>query len=128
MLFRSDSAGIAWQDIVNFSQSTGWPILSENPLLGNQVIGHASLILTSEERRTELKPEIAMVIGRLTLTRAMGAYLSLAEYQVVVDQRSEDIDTERKADEIHRTLPLIPTGFSIDKSWSAKFQGFSESI
>ena len=128
ILVGHDRAGIPWQEIVNFSQSTGWPILSENPLLGDQVIAHASLILASEARRSELKPEIAMVIGRLTLTRAMGAYLSLAEYQVVVDRRSEDIDTERKADEIHRTLPLIPTGFSIDKSWSAKFQGFSESI
>ena len=128
ILVGHDSAGIPWQEIVNFSQSTGWPILSENPLLGEQVIAHSSLILTSEKRRAELKPEIAMVIGRLTLTRAMSAYLSLAEYQVVVDQRSEDIDTERKADEIHRTFPVVPTGFSIDKFWSTKFQVFSESI
>ena len=128
ILVGHDSAGIPWQEIVNFSQSTGWPILSENPLLGEQVIAHSSLILTSEKRRAELKPEIAMVIGRLTLTRAMSAYLSLAEYHLVVDQRSEDIDTERKADEIHRTLPVVPTGFSIDKSWLTKFQDFSESI
>jgi 2-succinyl-5-enolpyruvyl-6-hydroxy-3-cyclohexene-1-carboxylate synthase len=121
ILLGHDLAGISFASISKFSQETGWPILSENPLLGQEVIGHASLLLADEKRRAHLKPHIAMVIGRLTLSRAINAYLASADYQIVVDPQIKDVDTKRVADELHFTLPVLSGKVEPEIEWQAKF-------
>lgn len=130
ILLGHDRAGIAPSDISKLSDALGWPILSEDPLLGIKVVPHTSLLLSDEQRRVELAPKVAMIIGRLTLTRAMSAYLSLAEKVVVVDSRTEEIDIEREGDEIHLTLPHVNTNsaYERDAIWDAKFFDYSKKI
>lgn len=130
ILLGHDRAGIAPSDISTLSDALGWPILSEDPLVGINVVAHASLLLADEKRRSELKPQIAMVIGRLTLTRAVSAYLALAERVVVVDSRTDEIDIEREGDELHLTLPTLDklNAIQCDASWSAKFTSLAEKI
>ena len=130
ILLGHDRAGISPADISTMSETLGWPILSEDPLSGLHVVAHASLILSDEKRRSELKPEVAMVIGRLTLTRAVSAYLALAERVVIVDSRTDEIDIEREGDELHLTLPTLEKQSTIqrDASWSAKFTSLAEKI
>ncbi len=123
-----DCAGIAISDIKKFSDITGWPILSENPLLGREVLAHTSLLLADSARRQQFKPDIAMVIGRLTLSRAINAYVASADYQIVVDPRTREIDTKRVADEIHHVLPRVEHGISLDSSWHQNFLSTSKRI
>lgn len=128
ILLGHDLAGIPFAGISRFSQETGWPILSENPLLGQEVIGHTSLVLADEKRRAHLKPHIAMVIGRLTLSRAINAYLASADYQIVVDPQIKDVDTKRVADELHVTLPVLSGKVAPEIEWQAKFVTQSQLI
>ena len=128
ILLGHDLAGISFASISKFAQVTGWPILSENPLLGQEVIGHTSLLLADEKRRAHLKPHIALVIGRLTLSRAINAYLASADYQIVVDPQIKDVDTKRVADELHFTLPDLSGKVEPEIEWKAKFVTQSQLI
>ena len=130
ILLGHDRAGISASDISQLSEELGWPILSEDPLCGANVIAHTSLLLSDEGRRAALQPKIAMVIGRLTLSRAINAYLSLADHVVVVDPRTDEIDIEREADEIHLKLPICPNDArqSRDISWREKFSHYAIKI
>jgi 2-succinyl-5-enolpyruvyl-6-hydroxy-3-cyclohexene-1-carboxylate synthase len=123
ILLGHDRAGLSAFDISQLSEKLGWPVLSEDPLCGANVIAHTSLLLAHEGRRIELQPKVAMVIGRLTLSRAINAYLTLAERVVIVDSRTEEIDIEREADEIHLALPICPDDAekNRDISWEEKF-------
>lgn len=128
ILVGHDTAGISFDQIHQFSQQSGWPILSENPLLGSNLIGHASLILADSNRRARLKPEIAMTIGRLTLSRVINSYLATADYQIIVDERSRDIDIKRTGDEIHLAMPIIKEKVDIDPHWQSAFVEESKQI
>lgn len=128
ILVGHDAGAIEYSDISEFSQATGWPILAENPLFGSNVLPHASLVLGDAGRRAALKPEIIMTVGRLTLSRAISAYVASADYQIVVDPRTEDVDVKRPGDEIHLTLPIIDRGLTQDPQWSEKFASISRAI
>ena len=64
-----DRGGFETQDVVDFLQELSWPVISEDPLFYSGSIAHASLFLTSEKNRQELRPETVVVIGRTTLSR-----------------------------------------------------------
>ena len=127
ILVGHDRAGIPISEIELISNKLGWPILSEDPLSSNKVIPHASLLLSNEQRRELLKPKIAMVIGRLTLTRSLNSYLELANYKVIVDSRIGEIDTARNGDEIHLVLPEVDQQ-KIDTEWIDLFNEASAAI
>ena len=123
-----DAAGISVPSILEFSKKTGWPILSENPLMSEAVIPHASLLLANSERSAKLRPDLVMTIGRLTLSRAINSYVASAQYQVVVDPRVEQIDTKRRGDEIHLTLPIIDHDVEPDPNWRQRFTELADQI
>lgn len=116
-----DSAGISQEDIEQFAQITGWPILSENPLLAPDVIAHTSLLLFDPARRERLKPDVVMIIGRLTLSRSINSFVASADYQIVVDPRISEVDVKRVADELHTALPKIDQPTSPDAQWQNEF-------
>ena len=127
ILVGHDRAAIPMTDIEHLSENLGWPILSEDPLSSKKVISHASLLLGSAARRALLKPKVAMVIGRLTLSRSLNSYLELADYKIIVDSRIAEIDTARTGDEIHLTLPEV-TPQKIDPEWMKLFVKSSAEI
>lgn len=116
-----DSAGISQEDIEQFAQITGWPILSENPLLTPAAIAHTSLLLADPARRERLKPTVVMVIGRPTLSRAINSYVASGDYQIVVDPRISEVDVKRAANELHTALPKIDQPTSPDAQWQNEF-------
>ncbi len=134
ILVGHDAGGLSFGPIVEFATRTGWPILSENPLIGSAVIPHVSLMLADANRREMLRPEVVMTVGRLTLSRAINSYISSARYQIVVDPRIEEIDTKRHGDEIHLTLPIIgkekdkEREVEPDPSWRERFTELSQKI
>lgn len=130
ILVGHDTAGIPFTAIEEFAEQSGWPILSENPLLGTGLIGHASLILAeaNPDRRARLKPQAVMIIGRLTLSRAINSYIASADYQIIVDERIDDIDTKRTGNEIHLAMPIIDQKVEIDPNWRGNFIEASQHI
>ena len=127
ILVGHDRAAIPMTDIEHLSENLGWPILSEDPLSSEKVIPHASLLLGNAARRALLKPKVAMVIGRLTLSRSLNAYLELADYKIIVDSRIAEIDTARSGDEIHLTLPEV-TPQKTESEWMKLFVKSSAEI
>lgn len=128
ILVGHDAGAIEFEAISQFARTTGWPILSENPLFGSEVLPHTSLVLGDAARREVLKPEIIMTVGRLTLSRAISAYVASANYQIVVDPRIADVDVKRPGDEIHFTLPVIDQEITRDPQWSENFASISQTI
>ena len=123
-----DSADISQEDIEQFAQTSGWPILSENPLVTQEAIAHTSLLLSDPIRRERLKPAVVMVVGRLTLSRAINSYVASADYQIVVDPRISEVDVKRVADEVHTALPKIDQPTSPDAQWQNEFIVLTQKI
>ena len=127
ILVGHDRADISMVEIELLAEKLGWPILSEDPLSSSKVIPHASLLVGNSERRELLKPKIAMVIGRLTLSRSLNSYLELADFKIIVDSRIGEIDTARSGDEIHLALPEVDQQ-KIDSEWIKLFNESSVEI
>ena len=127
ILVGHDRAEISMVEIELLAEKLGWPILSEDPLSSSKVIPHASLLVGNSERRELLKPKIAMVIGRLTLSRSLNSYLELADFRIIVDSRIGEIDTARSGDEIHLALPEVDQQ-KIDSEWIKLFNESSVEI
>jgi len=57
------------------------------------------------------------VIGRTTLSRSINAYIQGAEKVIVIDPRTENVDTSRTSDEIYTQIPKFKRPLDIDQSW-----------
>lgn len=121
-----DRAGISVEEIENFAIEIGWPLVVEDPLSFSRAVPHASLFLSSQRVRDLLRPEIAIVVGRTTLSRSINAFVKLAVQEFVVDPRAESIDVKRNATQVFFFLPKIEKRFEQDSTWEATWNSFGE--
>lgn len=112
-----DRAGFSVEEIEEFAQSLNAPLIAEDPLSFRNAISHAPVILSSPHVREKLRAEMAIVIGRTTLSRSINSYVSAAERQIVIDPRMEVIDTERTADIKFSTIPRLTTTTTKFDAW-----------
>ncbi|MEY3169942.1 MAG: hypothetical protein RL421_1185, partial [Actinomycetota bacterium] len=70
-----DRAGFAVDDIEDLADSLGAPIVAEDPLVFENAIAHAPIVLSDERVRRELAADLVVVIGRTTLSRSINAYI-----------------------------------------------------
>lgn len=119
-----DLAGFPVEQIKAFALATGGVLISEDPLSFSECIPHASLILSHEKVREELQADLVIVIGRTTLNRPLNAYIAGAKRIMVIDPRTEEIDTRRSADEIHHVIPKV-VATKADPSWRENWLTFS---
>ena len=124
LIIGHDRAGFEAQAIREFAESTHAVIIAEDPITFPDAIGHASLILSSESLREKLTADLAIVIGRTTLTRSLNAYIALAKRIMVIDPRVAEIDTRRSADEIHHVLPRV-LATNADGGWKKEWLSYS---
>ena len=85
-----------------------------------------SLFLTSKKLRGVLEPEVAIVIGRTTLSRSVNAFIKSAKREIVIDPRVAMIDINRNADQIFLTLPTVTRVDEIDLEWIAEWRIYSD--
>jgi 2-succinyl-5-enolpyruvyl-6-hydroxy-3-cyclohexene-1-carboxylate synthase len=116
LIVGHDRAGFSETEIENFARSLNAPLIAEDPLRFKDAIAHASIILSSEKVRSELLPDLAIVIGRTTLSRSINTYIDSAKKMVVIDPRTSHIDTARSADEVLNSIPKVSPG-ARDESW-----------
>ena len=112
-----DRAGLSPQAVIDFATSLNAPLIAEDPLSFKDCIAHAPIILSSPDVREKLQAELAIVIGRTTLSRPINAYISGAKKQVVIDPRLQEIDTERSADQKFLSLPTLKTATTPYQAW-----------
>lgn len=112
--------GFASDEIVEFAQKLAWPVIAENPLSFANAIPHASLFLASSRNRTDLVPEVAVVIGQLGLSRSVLTYVGSAPRLILIDQHSSWSDPIRAANIVIDSLPEITDEF-IDASYQVEW-------
>ncbi len=120
LIVGHDRAGFDKEAITFFVTSIGWPLIVEDPLSFPMSIAHASLFLSDPEIRAAFKPEQIIVIGRTTLSRSINSLISECDDVIVIDPRTETVDTDRSASQIFKTLPDFHS--TKDETWLKKWQ------
>ena len=117
-----DRAGFSEGEIEELARALHAPIISEDPLRFKDAIAHSPILLSDERVRNKLKPELAVIIGRTTLSRSTNSYIELAERTVVIDPRK--IDTARTASEILHSIPKVKISNNLDENWWESWRNF----
>ena len=112
-----DRAGFSVDEIEKFASDLAAPLIAEDTLVFEDAIAHAPIVLSDEEARIALAAENVFVIGRTTLSRSINAYIQGAKKVMVIDPRTENIDTSRTSDEIYTQIPRVKMPLDIDQSW-----------
>jgi 2-succinyl-5-enolpyruvyl-6-hydroxy-3-cyclohexene-1-carboxylate synthase len=112
-----DRAGFSVDEIEKFASDLAAPLIAEDPLVFEVAISHAPIVLSDEKARVSLAAENVFVIGRTTLSRSINAYIQGAKKVIVIDPRTENIDTARTSDEIYTQIPRVKNPVDIDQSW-----------
>jgi 2-succinyl-5-enolpyruvyl-6-hydroxy-3-cyclohexene-1-carboxylate synthase len=121
-----DRAGFEVSEIEKLTNQLAAVLVVEDPLRFKTAISHAPILLSSERVREELTPDLAVIIGRTTLSRSTNALMALAKKTVVIDPRVEGIDNARSADEILTAIPIVHEKVEADESWLEKWKMFEE--
>lgn len=121
-----DRAGLSVEEIEKFSSEIGWPLIVEDPLSFPSAVSHASLFLSSQRIRTFLRPEIAIVVGRTTLSRSINALVKSAGSEFVIDPRIETIDVKRNATQVFLSLPEVEKRFDQDSTWDSMWNSYAK--
>ena len=119
-----DRAGFSVVEIEKFASDLAAPLIAEDPLVFEDAIAHAPIVLSDERARIALAAENVFVIGRTTLSRSINAYIQGAKKVIVIDPRTENIDTSRTSDEIHTQIPRVKNPVDIDQSWHDLWKKF----
>ena len=119
-----DRAGFSVAEIEKFASDLAAPLIAEDPLLFDGAIAHAPIVLSDERARVALVEETVFVIGRTTLSRSINAYIQGAKKVIVIDPRTENIDTSRTSDEIYTQIPRVKEPLDIDQSWHDLWKKF----
>ncbi len=119
-----DRAGFSVAEIEKFASDLAAPLIAEDPLVFDGAIAHAPIVLSDERARVALVAETVFVIGRTTLSRSINAYIQGAKKVIVLDPRTENIDTSRTSDEIYTQIPRVKEPLDIDQSWHDLWKKF----
>lgn len=112
-----DRAEFASHEIEKLTNDLGAVLITEDPLRFKSAIAHAPVILSNEQVRAELTPDLAIIIGRTTLSRAINTYTQIAKKVIVIDPRTQEIDVNRSADEVLTSIPKVQVKVVADENW-----------
>ena len=126
LIVGHDRAGFSVDEIEDFADHLAAPIVAEDPLVFENAIAHAPIVLADERVRRELSADLVVVIGRTTLSRSINAYIQGAKRVMVIDPRLETVDTARTADEIHHVIPKISEPVAMDSLWHDAWHKYEE--
>ncbi|MDP1720611.1 MAG: 2-succinyl-5-enolpyruvyl-6-hydroxy-3-cyclohexene-1-carboxylic-acid synthase [Candidatus Nanopelagicaceae bacterium] len=121
-----DRAGFSVEEVEQFARGIGWPLIVEDPLSFSGAVPHAALFLSSPRIREILRPEIAIVIGRTTLSRSVNALVKSAGQEFVIDPRIAMVDVKRNATQTFLSLPHVSINFDQDLTWESKWHSYSD--
>lgn len=94
-------AGHDGEDISEFVDILGIPLIAENPVSYSNAVAHAPLFSSN------LDIDWAVVVGRTTLSRSTNALIAKAKEVFVIDTRASKIDPKRSATKIFSEIPTV---------------------
>jgi 2-succinyl-5-enolpyruvyl-6-hydroxy-3-cyclohexene-1-carboxylate synthase len=107
LVIGHDRAGFTAEEVNQFAQSLGWPVIAEDPLSFPSAIPHPSIFLTSQAITDELRPDTVVVIGRTTLSRSINRFINTARKNIVIDPRMLTVDSDRQANQKFTAMPTV---------------------
>jgi 2-succinyl-5-enolpyruvyl-6-hydroxy-3-cyclohexene-1-carboxylate synthase len=119
-----DRAGFSVAEIEAFTESVAAPLVSEDPLVFENATAHSPILLSDKKAQIDLAPETLFVIGRTTLSRSINAYIQEAKKVIVIDPRTEHIDTLRTSDSIYREIPKVKKRVEPDLKWHELWKNY----
>ena len=103
------------QEISAWSTRLGWPVVAEDPLSHSAAIQHASLLVGTTFASEKLQPEVALVIGKIGLSRSVMALLTRTSRVIGIDSHHEVSNPLRKNDVQLAALPRVDV--DADPKW-----------
>ena len=125
LVIGHDRGGLNVEEVQAFAKKLNWPVIAEDPLSFPDAVAHASIFLTSMEIRSALIPQVAIVIGRTTLSRSVNSLIKLAPLQCVIDPRMATIDSDRTGDKKFTSIPHLDAQ-PASEEWVAQWQKYSQ--
>ena len=119
LIVGHDRAGYSVDEILQFANELGWPLIAEDPISFPTAIAHAAVFLADENTRALVTPGTVVVIGRTTLSRSINTYIQSAAETIAIDPRMADVDTARQADRVLYSLPALSKHAPEPTQWLA---------
>jgi 2-succinyl-5-enolpyruvyl-6-hydroxy-3-cyclohexene-1-carboxylate synthase len=114
-------------EVIELARAAGWPVIAE-PFGAHDrgaLAPHGPLLLTTDEWLARHLPERVLLVGRVTLSRAVGALMSNPAVSVeIVAAQSRWPDPSHAASVIHPfevVLASMPTGRQVDEQWAKEW-------
>jgi 2-succinyl-5-enolpyruvyl-6-hydroxy-3-cyclohexene-1-carboxylate synthase len=121
-------------EVVNLARAAGWPIIAE-PFGAHDrsdLLPHGPALLTAEAWLTDHRPNRVLVVGRVTLSRAVGALLRDSAVLVeIVSAQSGWPDPGHVASVVHpfeAVAASVPDGRQVDEPWAREWVEAGELI
>jgi 2-succinyl-5-enolpyruvyl-6-hydroxy-3-cyclohexene-1-carboxylate synthase len=119
-------------DAIALAKATGWPVIGE-PFGAHDradLVPHGPLLLTAGQWLERHLPDLVLVVGRITLARAVGDLLRNPAVTVeIVTPRSDWADPSHVASTVHPFEVLkvsIPNGRQVDEQWAQEWADAGE--
>ena len=103
------------REISAWSTRLGWPVVAEDPLSHSAAIQHASILVGTTFASEKLQPEVALVIGKIGLSRSVMALLTRTSRVIGIDSHHEVSNPLRKNDVQLAALPRVDV--DADPNW-----------
>jgi 2-succinyl-5-enolpyruvyl-6-hydroxy-3-cyclohexene-1-carboxylate synthase len=94
--------------VAGFAAVSGWPVLAEphsNARTGDHVVSTADLLLADTAFAAAHQPDVALIVGRSVLARAVQRWLAAVPHAVLVDADGAWLDPQRTVERIVRADP-----------------------
>jgi 2-succinyl-5-enolpyruvyl-6-hydroxy-3-cyclohexene-1-carboxylate synthase len=121
-------------DVVDLAGAAGWPVIAE-PFGAHDrqaLVPHGPLLLTATEWLGRNRPDRVLVVGRVTLSRAVGALVRDPRVAVeLVCAQSLWPDPWHVASVVHpfeAVLAPIPGGRQVDEQWAQEWADAGERV
>ena len=125
LVIGHDRAGLELNEVQDFAEKLGWPVIAEDPLSFPGALAHASIFLTSKTIAEDIAPDTVVVIGRTTLSRSINALVNSARKVIAIDPRMATVDSDRAAAQKFTQLPAVEVA-EPDAEYAQKLQKYSQ--
>jgi 2-succinyl-5-enolpyruvyl-6-hydroxy-3-cyclohexene-1-carboxylate synthase len=121
-------------EVAELARVSGWPLIAEpfGAYDRSALVPHGSLLLTAEDWLERHLPDRVLVVGRLTLTRAVGDLLRNPAVEVeIVTAQSNWPDPAHVGSVVHlfEAVPAsIPHGRQVDDQWAQQWADAGEVV
>ena len=114
------------KEVAEWTTALGWPVIAEDPLSHGEAIRHASLIVGTEFAIDHLQAEVALVVGKIGLSRSVMAFIARTPRVIGIDSHHEVSNPLRKNEVQLLSLPEVD--IAADPLWLKAWREASSKV